>query len=366
MTNQSHVNPWQHRGVSGREQLAALIAQKKESWEGALWLERELHGTEDPDQVAAKVEGFCEEVLGSGIVDAIAYAASVGTTYGVILDGDRSVAVKGHRSRLSSRFLASTQAVLAALRDDGFPCPAPVAGPSPFGTGNATVETWLDEPPAHDGHDPGSIRAVASCLADLIARSSRLGLEVDAGGWSMWPASPGELWPEPHSELFDLRAPMEHAAEIERVAAAALLRLRDDAPSRPPVLGHGDLSPHNARYDPETDAVVAVYDWDSIGIEPEAFFVGINAASCTADWSREVVERPRAPSLDEATLFVDAYIEARGRPFTSQDRLLVGAAYAYATAYSVRLGDHEEDGGFLASGTITTILEHGLELLEPS
>ena len=178
------------------------------------------------------------------------------------------------------------------------------------------------------------------------------------------PSSDGGLWPEPHSDLFDLSADIEGAEQIEALARAAVDRIRD-VPTRPNILGHTDLSPQNARFDARAGQVTAVYDWDAIAMRPEAFFVGSAAHSCTADWVSEDVARSRAPSLEEARTFVARYEEARGARFSPDERSAVAAHYAYATAYTARLGDHIDPAfGDLASGAGALIARHGSALLD--
>jgi len=349
--------------VTGTDELAALIQSKKMEW-GELWIEREIHATEDPHTIAETVQRWTHEHLGSGIRKGLLYYASVGSTFGVELTDGRRVVIKGHRHRLGRAFLVGKQQVQAILADEGFPCPTPLAGPASFGRGNATAERWLDAPPSHDGHDPVSIRGMAKCLAALLKLSHRLALSVPDQGWAIWSPDQPDLWPEPHSELFDFSKPLDGQDAIEAVAAAAMGVLKETR-SWPVVLGHGDICPQNARFDPRVGEVVAVFDWDSISMRTEAFFVGTTASSCTADWSTERVDRPRHPSFQEAREFLSLYEAARGEQFTRDERRAIGAQYAYATAYNARLGDDLQEGThFLASGTINEILAHGLTLLD--
>jgi hypothetical protein len=66
----------------------------------------------------------------------------------------------------------------------------------------------------------------------------------------------------------------------------------------------------------------------------EAALVGSTAHMFCADWSRD--DLAQAPTLEEAAAFVAEYEEAAGRAFTTEERILCGAAFAYSVAYSAR------------------------------
>jgi len=55
-----------------------------------------------------------------------------------------------------------------------------------------------------------------------------------------------------------------------------------------------------------------------------------------ADWS--CTDHRQAPTLDEARAFVRDYEEARGKMFSTDERHLCGACFAYACAYTARCG----------------------------
>ena len=78
------------------------------------------------------------------------------------------------------------------------------------------------------------------------------------------------------------------------------------------------------------------FDWDSLRCELEPALLGAAAHGFCADWSR--ANRRQAPTLEEARAFKSAYEEARGTIFSSEERRLCGAAFAYACAYTARCG----------------------------
>lgn len=69
-------------------------------------------------------------------------------------------------------------------------------------------------------------------------------------------------------------------------------------------------------------------------------------------WSTDPPRVHPAPTLEEARAYVAEYEEARGRPFSVEERRCVGASFAYAVAYGARcahsIGGRPEEGSFLA------------------
>jgi|SRR5580700_4615188 hypothetical protein len=98
-------------------------------------------------------------------------------------------------------------------------------------------------------------------------------------------------------------------------------------------------------------ARLSAFDWDSLCREREPALVGAAAHGFCADWSQTAI--PQAPTMDEARAFVSDYEQARGKPFSVDERRLCRASLAYATAYAARCGyaaggdHHETPGSFL-------------------
>jgi len=106
------------------------------------------------------------------------------------------------------------------------------------------------------------------------------------------------------------------------------------APAGRRVIGHGDWRQEHVRF--IGNEPVVAFDWDSLCCELEPALVGAAAHGFCADWSR--ADRRQAPTLEEARAFKSAYEEARGTMFSSDERRLCGAAFAYACAYTARCG----------------------------
>ncbi len=112
----------------------------------------------------------------------------MGAAFGVHLKDGRRILLKAHKN-CSSEFLEAVRRVQGHLFQKGFPCPRPLAGPAPFGPGQATVEEFVDVGEPTDAHEPAIRRKMAYALArstNLRGRSGTwgalLGLDVAEGG----------------------------------------------------------------------------------------------------------------------------------------------------------------------------------------
>ena len=101
----------------------------------------------------------------------------------------------------------------------------------------------------------------------------------------------------------------------------------------PALIVHADWRPDNIRVNDIGDELVAIYDWDSLRVEPEASALGQVAAMYSIDWSLpsgpHFAERPiasRSPSTPRR----------RGLARFSEEEWLVGAAIAYGWCYTAR------------------------------
>ena len=68
-----------------------------------------------------------------------------------------------------------------------------------------------------------------------------------------------QLWPRPHSKLFDFRATQAGAEYIDEIARAARERMHTVGEV---VIGHGDWRAEHVRF--VGDRPVAAFDWDSL------------------------------------------------------------------------------------------------------
>ena len=280
-------------------------------------IERSLFGTDDPNEIWAQVLAICPDA-----VDCFAFEVSVGALLGLVLAGGERVALKVHVDRVLDGYLEAMQAVQEHLWSAGFPCPRPRGV-----RGRASLEEWRDEGEYLDGHDPAVRRALAELLATLVelARDAEPSPQLVP----FLRPSEGRLWPKPHNVLFDFEATTDGAGWIDEIAAAAQKR-RDAGPGEL-VIGHHDWTVKHVRFDGLRPVVV--YDWDSLSAAPEPCFAGDAAATFTYT---EHLPVELWPTVEEAQAFIGDYEQARGRPFTPDERGTARAAAVYTRAYSTR------------------------------
>jgi len=162
-----------------------------------------------------------------------------------------------------------------------------------------------------------------------LARQIDLCRDIDGSALSPHPMDPkaDDLYPIPHSPVFDFEATTRGAEWIDELAEAA--RTVRDQQEADLVVAHCDWSARNVRMDSE--GLIAVYDWDSLATVTEAVAVGQAAATWSAIDGGEV-----APSAEEVASYALRYEDARGAGFTTAERAAVGAAALYVLAYTAR------------------------------
>jgi hypothetical protein len=79
---------------------------------------------------------------------------------------------------------------------------------------------------------------------------------------------------------------------------------------------------------------VAIYDWDSVCVAPEAVVVGNAAAQFCVDWSRG--DPDPLPTPGQMRAFVGDYERARGRRFHEGEYELLDAANLALCTYGAR------------------------------
>lgn len=314
--------PSSYRDVMGS--LVALISASLEERKAAE-VETLVFGSSDPEAIANTMRETCIRHLGATVVGGSFYVVSVGCVAGVRLADDRHVVLKAHQPRWPARFLSAVSSVQVRLAEDGFPCARPITGPLPVGQSHIVVEEVFDDP-GPSRVDPPLLGVSAAGLAGLISQLRRI------SGRNLLPhpmdRGEGELYPEPHSPIFDFRSTATGAEWIDELAATAL-QVRDAWPG-PLTVAHCDWSLRNVRM--SSDRVLAVYDWDSLALIRETTAVGQAAAT----WSSHDGGPEAAPSVEEIASYVEHYERARGQAFTSPERSMVGAAALYNLAYIAR------------------------------
>src|SRR5439155_1409517 len=159
---------------------------------------------------------------------------------GLELKDGRRVVVK---IRPPSPRLEAAFAVQRHVNERGFPCPAPLAGPEPFGSMTATAETYV---PLHGrSPDPPPAAPTAELLAELVTvapPASAFPALAPPPPWVGWDHHEGALWPWPDDLMVDMNStpgPDWVDCTAQRVRER-LSRVRAE-----PVIGHIDWEAHN-------------------------------------------------------------------------------------------------------------------------
>jgi hypothetical protein len=322
-----------------------------------------IHGTDDPQRIAAAIDAVCREALGSGVAEGLFYAASVGAVAGVALADGRRVVVKGHQHEAPPGLLREIVRVQNHLRESGVAAPAVLAGPAPFGRGHAIIESFLDAGRIEDTRKPPFRRALARGLHDLIQAARPLATNETLFTYRELRKS-GRLWRLPAASRVNFEATAAGAEYIDDIARAATALVGQNVEAGDLVIGHADWRAEHVRFESDGDdiRVAAIYDWDSLQKRREPALVGVAAAAFCADLAQGT--GPRAPTLDESRAFVADYEAARGLPFERQERHLLRGVFAYTAAHVAR-GGHALGRKREVPGTYTHLVwTEGVRLLD--
>ena len=304
--------------------IAVFLAQYDEAF-----VEHAIFGTSNSDYIAEYMDGFCRKELGSAIADFLFSDSRQGAVLGLRLSDDRRVVVKAHQPSRSLNFLQAVFKVQHHLATHGFPCPMPLLGPIALAHGYAIVEELVDTGVYADAHHPPIRRVMAETLYKLVDLTRGLTSIPGLQPGMLNVLATGNLWPTPHSRIFDFEVTAAGSEWIDHYAWRARQVLSNSVGE--PVIGHTDWSVKHFRF--VDDKASVIYDWDSLALEKEPVIVGDAARGFTMTWHLDV---PLAPTPDEARAFIAEYEAVRGSPFTKAERTTLAAAATYAIAYSAR------------------------------
>lgn len=286
-------------------------------------------GTTDPGVAAEILASAVAGALGVHVADALFYEPGVGIVAGVELADGRAVVAKVHRAEYMSRErLAAVARVQADLAAAGAPAPAPLAGPLAVGHGWLTVEEYRGEGRA-DGYDPAVRGEMAAALHGFVVAARSHSQASELGHWIGPPVIDG-LWPEPHDLRFDFAGTAAGAEWIDESARTARAVLA--ASAVPSIVGHLDWRVQNLGF--AGGRVAAIYDWDSVGLVPEAALVGVTSAVHPIDWRLGLADP--LPTLVQLDGFVADYEQTRGVPFAGGERDVLVAAQQWIVSYGAR------------------------------
>jgi hypothetical protein len=295
-----------------------------------------LHGHADPARIARAIDAVCRRVAGAPVEHALFYRSSIAAVAGLELAGGRRVVVKGHQPGWHAQTVDELARLQRHVAEVLRLAPRPIGEPLPLAYGLATVEEYEARGIAADPHDPAIRRAIAEAFHEVLAvlepfvPASRLPPHL------LTSAPREQLWPQPHSRLFDFESTAPGAEDIDALAADARAAME---PAGRTVLAHGDWRAEHLRF--QRGRVALAYDWQSVCRCEEPALVGATAHAFCADWSLD--GHRQAPTIDEARALIEDYERARGKPFGRAERRLCGAAFAYCVAYTARCG---HAGGF--------------------
>lgn len=294
-------------------------------------LAQSILATDEVVQISTLLQSFCQLQLGKTIAQCGLSYLSVGATFVLKLTDGNLIVIKAHGLDKNIAALQASNQTQAALAQDGFLCPRILVFPQQWHSTMLAVQTYVEAGDRINGFAPFVRKAMARRLAELMQRTQRYNqFAVNLPLWMPWLSNRSTLWPQPHNVLFNFEQTASGTAWIDEIAQAAqAILLNADGKA---AIGHADWSVQNMAF--QGTQLVCVYDWDSLRVGQEVFFVG-GAARCFAhDWRFEGPER--SITLAEVLAFVQEYETARGWAFTPTEWRTIGAAIVYTAAYGTR------------------------------
>jgi hypothetical protein len=278
------------------------------------------------DASDGELAGWCRRWLRAEPVERLFQAGYLSAVTGLRLADGREVVVK---VRPGAARLAGCVAVQAALARAGFCCPRPLAGPAPLGGLAATAEELIGGGELL-APGPDAARRFAALLAELVRLApdpAALPTLDPPPPWAAWDHPGPGLWPPPDDRDGDLD---DHPgpAWLDRLAAGARER-RLGGLRAAPVTGHADWESQNLRW--AGGRPLAVHDWDSAVAQPEVVVAGLAAAVWPAAGGPG-----EAASVEQTGQFLDAYAQARGRPWTAAEGRACWAAGLWVRAFNAK------------------------------
>jgi hypothetical protein len=273
---------------------------------------------------------WCTRWLGAPPAAELFGTGNLSTVKGLRLADGREVVVKVRPSVLR---LSGCAVVHRALWMAGFPCPEPLVDLQLLDGFAASAEALVpdvDQPP--DGELAALSAAGLARLVELAPIPGSVPSLTPSPSWVGWDHAESGLWPTSDDLDVDLNAYPE-PQWLDRVAAAVRDRLR--ASTSDPVIGHGDWHPDNLRW--QGPKLIAVHDWDSVISQPEPAIAGFAAVSFLG------IDPPGPlASVEDSAAFLDAYQQARGCRWTSEDCAAFWAAGLWQRAVDAKT--HSLDG----------------------
>ena len=298
-----------------------------------------IFSTANLDHISTLVERYCHQQFQRPIVACSLVYFSVGATFVVFLanqpnENPRQVVIKAYNQDESIDSLQAIAHVQTNLANAQFPCPQVLVQPTRMEETLFTTQSFHDPGDRIDPFSPSVNAAMAKTLAQLMQHTKAWTHDTSGSMPEHLPVwmeiNTPSLWHTPHNVLFDFVKTAAGAEWIDDIARQTKPILQES--TGPRMLGHSDWSLQNMSFC--DGQLTCVYDWDSLRVGLEPWFVGGAARYYAHDWRYGPPKR--AIALDEVRGFIRLYEEARGQPFSSEEQRSLGAALVYTAAYGVR------------------------------
>ena len=289
-----------------------------------------IFATIDVSKISALLNRYCQEQFGQAIATCRFAYLSVGATFVVQLTDKRELVLKAIGPQYDLTALTACCKIQDWLAKQDFLCPAVLRLPQQFGVFSLMVQSFCDQGDRVNPVDPIINTTMARYLAKLM-QHTKAASQLPSSDLPVWmELNQPQLWHNPHNVLFDFEKTAAGAEWIDERARQAKQILREA--TGPRIVGHSDWSLQNMSF--RQGKLTCAYDWDSLRIGPEPGFVG-GAARCFRHDSRYGPSQT-AITVEEMLMFVEAYEQGRGQPFTPNERRVLGAVIVYTAAYEMR------------------------------
>ncbi|NUT42744.1 MAG: phosphotransferase [Thermoactinospora sp.] len=275
------------------------------------------------DELPEWLPAWCCDHLGGVPTEVLFRSQQVSTVVGLRLRSGRDVVVK---ARADGGRAAACVAAQARLAERGFPCARPLTPVVEVGALAVHAEEFRPGGEVLRGDSPGIAVRCAEVFARLMAELAgvKVAPPLPNPPWVRWDEPGAGPWPAiGFLDGLDQSLVSEHI-----VVAAEQARRRLLAHGLPCVLGHADFEAQNLRW--HGRRVWAVHDWDSLAWQPEAALVGAASGSFASDGP------PTLAPIESSEVFLTAYQDFRGRPFTPDEVEIAWAAGVWMAAYNAR------------------------------
>jgi hypothetical protein len=258
------------------------------------------------------VDQWCRSFLAARPVEAIFSVSHLSDVVGVRLADGREVVLKRRADESGrARRCVTAQRLLA---EQSFPCPRPLTEAIVSDGVAVHAEELVRGGEVEQDDSSRAAARSAAHLCDLIRRLAGLPVE---------PPLPNPEWVRWES-LPDRKNTASVPQWIEETTRRVQTKLAGS--DLPRLVGHADWEAQNMHW--SHGELLAVHDWDSLALLPEAGLVG------TASGVFATYGRPMLAPIGSSAAFLDAYEDARGRPFSAHEREVAWAASLWVALHN--------------------------------